>query len=147
MKTIIYILMGLLFCININAQDMPTSPVTTETEVSTNEQEIAPENNLINCAIPGEAIEIQLVDVQLIESDINYSADEMTAIQQEINEEYSSEEIQFKLLNDTVIYVIFDGNCIDTFPVTEKNPNQVTAIIYDEDAGDSLSYQLKFTHQ
>lgn len=144
MKTIISISMGLLLCININAQD---KPITVETKVSTNEQETTPGNNLINCTMPDDAIEIQLADVQLLESKINYSIDERTAIQQEINEEYSSEETQFKLLNDAIIYVIFNGNCIDTLSVTEKKPNQVIANIYDEDAGDSLSYQLKFTHQ
>ena len=122
-------------------------PIIVETEVSTYEEETASENNLINCTIPVNTIEIKLAEVQLLDSDINYSVDEITAIQQEISEEYSSEEIQFKILNDSIIYVLFDGNCIDTLSVIEINPYQVVANVYDEDAGNSLAYQLKFTHQ
>jgi len=123
----------------------PHPAIQVETHVE--QHEALDTNPQPDCTTPKDAIEIQLSSIQLINSSVQYSDDEKAMIQKEISEEYTSEKIQFKLADEHIIYVVFEGECINTFSITETHMQQIIVRVNDDDAGDSLLYEMKFTHK
>jgi len=133
MKIIIStVIATLLSCVSF-VYGQQNAPVSASSQVEQHNTSDQP-----NCTIPNNAIEVQLSDIQLIENNEKPSPPEL---------DESFKEMQFKLSEEPILYVIYKGKCTGTFPVTKKDKHSITVSINGDDNGDILLYQMSFTPQ
>lgn len=146
MKTIISILTMLLSCVMIYAQNeapASVSPHPAKVEKATTQHYHAPSQP--NCIVPDDATVIQLTDIQLIESSKKLSDAEKIAFEQRAKTEHETQKPELRLSNESVLYLIQEGQCMATFPAIEKDKKSITINIPDVETGDTFLMRLKFT--
>jgi len=144
MKTIISILTLSLSCVMMYAQnEAPASPQPAKVEKATAQHHHIPSPS--NCTVPDDAIAIELTDIQLIESSKKLSDAEKTAFEQRAKTEHETQNPELRLSNESVLYIIQEGQCMATFPAVEKDKEYVTINIPDVETGGTFLMRLKFT--